>query len=171
MTIFERLAKINEQHKAIQLLMDETRCDYNRLALDSKPDADEAYERGLNEAWEAAKKIVDIPIRGGLTRMELEELFGCGDCRIAMQQNTASEALAKLRDYEEKKKAEDEAVKVGDEVTDGKFVGVVTRIESTALYVVMSDGSSSAWGFGDGWRKTGNHFPEIAAVLEQMKGE
>ena len=112
--------KANELHKNIRQMMGELKHEYDCLYnyLISKPDADEAYKKGLDEAWELAKRLIRQTSPDDLRRM------GFGDSirhenldAIVLTNFTASEALAKLRDYEEKKNAEDEAVKVGDEVT------------------------------------------------------
>lgn len=140
---------------------------------------DEAYEKGLDDAWAAARKITVLPSQGGFTVKELAGIFGDEAFRDVMQKRTASEALAKLRDYEARKKAEAEAVKVGDELVhlqDSETKAVVTRIGDDGRFsgVSMSIGTLGAvfWNREpQDWRKTGRNFPEIAAVLEQMKGE
>ena len=149
-----------------------------QVEVDTTKVEQEAYKKGLDDAWAAAKKLYMVYTQG-----EIEDIFGIkrisgfsleGSVLAEVFENYhAFKALAKIREYEEKKKAEDEAVKVGDEVeTDGG-----TRFAVTFVY---DDGKRCAGYGSDGkhcgietayCRKTGRHFPEIAAVLEQMKGE
>ena len=69
---------------------------------------DTAYKRGLDDAWEAARKISVIELNGGLTGKELMKIYGTMDIHKIYDDNTASEAIDKLKAYEEKQKAEDE---------------------------------------------------------------
>ena len=88
---------------------------------------------------------------------------------------TASEAIEKLKAYEQEQDAE---IKVGDEVqfknTGSKFV--VTRIyeseEGRKCEGLFDDGEVYESVLdGGNVEKTGRTFPEIAAVLEKMRGE
>lgn len=65
---------------------------------------DEAYQRGLNEAWEAAKKIVLSPDEGGTSLPDLFAMFGNGSKQSVFRNYSASEAIAKQKAYEEKQK-------------------------------------------------------------------
>lgn len=82
----------------------------NKIAKDIQ---DEAYQRGLNDAWEAAKKVVLNPDEGGLDIQELNEVFNCATIQQVFRRYTLSEVIAKLKAHEEKQKA-DEEIKVGD---------------------------------------------------------
>ena len=66
------------------------------------------YQRGLDEAWDTVRKIYDIQN----VRM-IQNIFGA-EANYAIHNYSASEVMAKIREYEEKQKAED--IKVGDEV-------------------------------------------------------
>lgn len=103
---------------------------------------EEIYQRGLDEAWEAARKIVDAYFVG----------------------------LAKICEYEEKKKAEAEEIKVGDEVTwasDPTHFVVVSLVEGKGAAVLASE--KSHWVNKADLRKTGRHFPQIAEVLWEIR--
>ena len=122
--------------------------------------ASEAYQRGLNDAWEAAKKIIEMPDPPywGVFSEYKDDLFG---------KITASEAIAKLKAYEEKQKA-GEDIKRGD---------VVIRIDDDIRYLVTYVGDGRVCGTGkDGkWygaylkdvRRTGEHH-DIDKILEEM---
>ena len=130
---------------------------------------DEAYRRGLEDAWEAARKIIRMPDG------DILDLFP--DCYAsvctavqAILKYDASEAIAKLKAYEDKRS---DRIEVGDEViwtTDN-----ITLI-ATSIYKVGSinwcDGLAQ-----DGKvystliendRKTGKHY-DIQSVLEAMR--
>lgn len=64
------------------------------------------YEMGLNDAWELAKKILDMKIDVAV------EVFDCTRLFDVMDKFNPQEALAKIEAYE-KEKSE---IKVGDEV-------------------------------------------------------
>ena len=122
--------------------------------------ASEAYQRGLNDAWEAAKKIIEMPDPPywGVFSEYKSDLFG---------KITASEAIEKLKAYEEKQKA-GEDVKRGD---------VVIRVDDDTRYLVTYVGDGRVYGTGkDGkWygaylkdvRRTGEHH-DIDKILEEM---
>lgn len=135
------------------------------------------YERGLNNAWECARKLMLGENDGGISIEESRKIFGVG-YYSALSNYSASEAIAKLKEYEEKQKpVEDAEIKIGDEVIycgggahDGS-VGVVIGAEKDWREVRFKFGWSSVGVHKDSLTKTGRHFPQIEEVLEQMKGE
>lgn len=125
----------------------------------------EEYRRGLNDAWEAARKIADIPYG------EEEKVLGSDGWSFIVN-HTASEAIEKIRQYEQ----EQEEIKVGDEVVfhhdDERpdTVIVVTYIGRDEFIDGM-DGRGMQYAHNNPkkWTKTGRHFSEIAEVLAKMK--
>ena len=129
---------------------------------------DEAYQRGLNDAWEAAKKIIEMPDPPywGVFSEYKSDLFG---------KITASEAIEKLKAYEEKQKAADE-IKVGDEVISLDRKG--KAIEEMSPWFVTYETKYSYQGFDtdgsfrsnpkESVRKTGRHF-NIDKILKEMQ--
>ena len=128
---------------------------------------DTAYQRGLNDAWEAAKKILqmyDFTVFGlehdGVFESPLNE----------GQQMTPQEAIEKLKAYEKK---QSDKIEVGDEVNWLGDCFVVTRIFQPRNMKEQCDGIDD-----DGCvyhdvlikdlEKTGRHF-DIASILEDMK--
>ena len=78
------------------------------------------------------------------------------------------EAIAKLKAYEEKQKADDKIV-VGDEVADKDGdKTIVTNIHGDLFDGLCSDGSTMTDLFLDDNHKTGRHF-NIASILEEMR--
>ena len=61
------------------------------------------YNKGLNDAWELAKKIILPSHMGGYTANELKNIFGKNTYMAAMSDFTPQEAFAKVKAYEEKK--------------------------------------------------------------------
>ena len=132
---------------------------------------DEAYRRGLEDAWEAARKIIRMPDG------DILDLFP--DCYAsvctavqAILKYDASEAIAKLKAYEEKQKAADE-IKVGDEVTHksdlATWKAVCIRIDGDRQHMNLM-GYTGAVGYYpvDDFKKTGRHF-NIGETLEAMR--
>ena len=141
---------------------------------------DTAYQRGLDDAWEAARKIADMWTR--IDNDELLAIFGITE-RIGYStinslfgKQTANVAMLNLEAYEEKQKADDK-IEVGDEVEwDNDFTGdrfIVTRIYQPYGKKEQCDGIDDD---GDVYRavlieslvKTGRHF-DIQSILEDMK--
>lgn len=130
------------------------------------------YQKGMKDAWECARKINCLPSSGGIENYVLGKIFGHTSNPIIMEKFSASEAIKKIRQYEEKW---EEQIQVGDEVkntqTDARFI--VTHMW------VNNSGEKGVSGFNyecsafstalELVRKTGRHFPEIAEVLQKMK--
>lgn len=128
------------------------------------------YEDGLNEAWECTRKMVCTPEKGGYTWSALEQIFNTRSLSNIINTYTASEAISKIKEYEEEQKKAAE-IKIGDEVTDyGEWKGVVTWISPDGEYLVVTlqDGSALRWK-KEGFKKTGRHFSQIEEVLKQMQ--
>ena len=124
------------------------------------------YERGLNDAWGAAKKII-LMEPSGFSLIQMDEVFGTVSPAEVFKKHTVAEAIAKIEAYEEKKKSEDEIL-VGDEVKNGFAFGVVTDVNEDILYGIRSGALSFQCNKED-VTKTGRHFPEVVELLEKMK--
>jgi hypothetical protein len=87
----------------------------------------EAYNNGLNDAWECAKKIVTDT---GLKYTELEEIFGCTSMNSLLTRFSASEAVARIKEYEGRQKKVDDKIHIGDEVyiLDKNHKSIVTAL-------------------------------------------
>ena len=73
----------------------------NELLLMIK-NGEDVYEKGLNDAWELAHKIVGEIDKGGYTMRELSDTFGICNTAKIFSKFTYSEALAKIQEYEKK---------------------------------------------------------------------
>ena len=133
-----------------------------------KLEEDEYYQRGLEDAWEAARKICLNECDGGMTPTEVNKIFGVGFYRDALLES-ASEAIEKIRQYEQEK----EEIKIGDEVRNIQYgwTAVVSAIDRECMTLMDTNGK-----LGDGYDmnrfiKTGRCFPEISEVLKKMREE
>lgn len=120
------------------------------------------YENGLKAAWEAARKIstMDSPTR--------DEIFGLVITSNILDENSASEVIEKILQYEQ-----EQQIQVGDEVVfyNGEKC-VVTVVGDGQVAEVMDKGGFSMRmddGLRNSMKKTGRHFPEIVEVLKKMK--
>lgn len=146
-----------------------------------KYDSESEYQRGLNDAWEAAKKIINSPIDGGLTAYDLMNIFGVDydDPEQVLKDFKGGSAVKRIATYEAKKKAEEE-IKVGDEITvrvhsPERTINVIVydvlKIGSTMVYKTLSFEEGKC--FNISWnleiKKTGRHFPQVAELLRAME--
>lgn len=128
--------------------------------------AKENYKAGLADAWEAARKIVTMPDRDFIN----SDILDLDPGESIFTKYTASEAIAKIKEYEDSK----QEYRVGDEFENGagqKFVVLKMDGKEIDRYI---DGDGKTYVMSAKYRvmrKTGRSFPEIAAVLEKMRGE
>jgi hypothetical protein len=129
------------------------------------------YHRGLEDAWEAARKI------GHASQMKLKEMaFDFTDkdwCYnpswYVVMNYTASEAIAKLKAYEEKQKADDE-INVGDEVRhDDGHIFVATAVDNISVYGIDGTGDFKH-SLKCNVHRTDRHF-DISSILKEMQSQ
>ena len=131
-----------------------------------------SYEDGLNDAWDAAKKIALMDTE---TSENVTGYFGL--FRI-MENLTPMQAIEKIRQYEQKQ----EEYHIGDEVIRHYKNEFMEGDDAPSIFLSEEDGNFRCIAFNGRsiiiaeypkhqYRKTGRHFPEIAAVLEKMRGE
>lgn len=128
---------------------------------------DTAYQKGLNDAWEAARKLFS-----SMADSDIEKAFPIewnnGGFKALMNLQP-QEAIEMLKAYEEKQKADDE-IKAGDEVIyNGTTKCIVVRPEDDERYasLIDSDGTHYAADHRE-CKKTGRHF-DIDKILEDMR--
>ena len=152
----------------------------NALAVNSN----KFVEQGRNEAWEAARKFY-LPIKdGGLFAEEIREIFGVESFATILKEFSASEAVERLRVYEneeQEKQEKDEEIHVGDEVilnanssfgANTKAIVIAYYKDDKAMFpysVMIKDGDTDWVDIDEIDHKTGRHFPEIAEVLNKLK--
>ena len=124
------------------------------------------YQRGLDDAWEAAKKI---ELDDGIDMNTLCTIFGYGCSDSIIRNYSASEAIEKLKAYEEKQKADDD-IKAGDIVylSGDKYIVSYINDDGCADLIHIWSGSTCARVSPDCLTRTGKHY-DIDKILEAMK--
>ena len=148
-------------------------------------DIEEAYNRGLNEAWGLARKITYLPSHGGYTNNELVVIFGRSCVTDILTRFTCFEAMSRVTEYEarQNKKEEEEkefkAFKRGDIIQydmgcGGIFEGIFLYEDVEAEeYWVISPASGIPQAISKNTfalTKTGNHV-EIDKNLRVIRKE
>ena len=124
-----------------------------------------SYNKGAEDAWGLAQRIMEEPCNGGLTAENMHSIFGHFSCEYAIRRHSYAEAAAKVEAWE-KEKSE---IRVGDVVKlicNGRC-GVVTKFTESFYYGFTSDSTPFQWLKID-CTKTGRHI-DIEAVLDQIK--
>ena len=117
------------------------------------------YQKGLKDAWEAARKIAYMYSE------ERNKIFGENLIQNIHDIYSASECIEKIKQYEQR---QEEQIQVGDEVITASGKAVVMGVGPVHFEYVCADGSI---GYDEvkNVKKTGRTFPEIAEVLQRMK--
>jgi hypothetical protein len=129
----------------------------------------EAYDNGLNDAWECAKKIATI---GGLDLEELKEIFGYQSVNDIFERFSASEAITRIKEYEDRQKKTDDEIHIGDEIycLDSKHKYVVLRfLDNDKIFVFSSRGLTGVFASKQ-VHKTGRKYP-VVEMLEGLKND
>lgn len=126
----------------------------------------EAYDNGLNDAWECSKKIVTDK---GLNYEELAEIFGYTSMDTIFGNFSASEAIAKIKEYENRSKKTDDEIHIGDEIykTNRTHKYIVTAfLDNDGIFVLGDDGFTVVFTC-DEIHKTGRNYP-IKEILKKL---
>lgn len=127
------------------------------------------YERGLTDAWECARRLTH-PRYGGYCDSEQKKIFGYENSDDVLTEYSASEAIQKIKEYEEKQKQLDE-FEIGDEVIDiYGSKGCVTSYDDDELCILYHNGTVGR-STKSSYSKTGRCFPYLISVLNEMEGE
>ena len=152
----------------------ELRCAYDRGYRHGRDDEwaktqvklneDDGYKRGLEEAWACAKRIIK------LSPDMQEDIFNMRGDHFILDAYSADEAIDILKRYDEK----NDEIKVGDEVVDSlgfKSVVVTDKPTEKGDISLLSNSFQTTQLFPvKELKKTGRHYPQIAEVLEQIRG-
>lgn len=129
------------------------------------------YKVGLADAWEAARKL------SLMSPEEAEQVFpGAGKYNRFNLGYSGVEAIEKIRQYEQEQEelGIQKYFKNGEEVinADGTKAVILHVSEDNYCQVYTENGCIENWHIHTyKFYKTGRHFPEIASVLEKMRGE
>ena len=122
------------------------------------------YERGLNDAWDAARKIVTWPDRSLVN----SDTFDLDPGENIFTKYSASEAITKLSTYEEEQKSK---IRFGDEVVVyDKHKGLVVSHEHDDcdnIWVLIAKYSTPQKVNKRSVSKTGRHF-DIESILKEQ---
>lgn len=140
---------------------------------------EEAYNNGLQDAWECAKKIACSNENGGYFFEELHNIFDkrCVSLHKISENYSVQEVVSRIKDYE-KKKIDD--IKVGDEVyyTDENHPRVVTAIyrENESFggdlkAVQITESGKYVVDNAVDLHRNGKHHVGITEILNSLKGE
>ena len=139
-----------------------------QIKVNHRTEVDDAYKKGLSDAWEVAREISVMPYE-----TQTEVFNECGNSNV-FGVYTASEAKEKIEAWEEKqtKKQDSEKIMVGDEIklkNSGDYKAIVTRLQDQSMFIVWDDGSSGRYSIQNtNFVKTGRHY-DIRSILEQMQ--
>lgn len=146
--------------------------------IQTEKDRESSYQLGIevgrNEAWGAARKIMSQN-DASWDMKEMKEIFGSSYSTDIMHDLSASEAIEKIREYEQKKQV-DEDFKVGDVIIQNGVEAVVTWCngeEWNGFLIKGEDAGEVGQTYSciscKGWEKTGRTFHEIAEVLKKER--
>lgn len=141
-----------------------------------KESTEDAYRRGMKDAWDAARKVIamwhEYENQGILDRFEIDGTWGESVLSILFLNQTPEHAIKQIKKFEDEQKRKIEAaekmrISVGDECyhidnPDLKFVVIKIDIKDTSglIGVVFQDGNCEDIK-KDKCIKTGRRFPEI----------
>lgn len=159
---YERGVKDGEEHREAKAI--------KNMAEYSQRRFQDGYELGVNEVWEAAKRLAVAPKDGGLTSGQIEEIFGeylsLFDIFFKF---SVQEVLEKLKAWDKR-----DIITAGDEVE-------VEDVEGTRSVVITVNGGKASLLNLDyehvqlmplGYlHKTGHHFDEVTDLLEKLRNE
>lgn len=141
------------------------------LAMECKAKS-EGKEEGQNEAWDLARKILELPSKGGYTPVELVEIFGTDAVPYIhdlIRRYTYQEVADKVKKWEETAN-----IRVGDVlVSPANFKALVTCIEPDWMHLLYSDGSCGRVAMDDikgFYKKTGQQF-DLTTIGDLLKEE
>lgn len=171
---FEQLYKgIENQLKA---RMNDTEmaiiCEMAMLYLDSLKDKEttdkEAYNKGLNDAWELVRKLTVYNYReGGYDSEEIHRIYGTGNLFQIFKNYTLQEVLAKLETYE-KKQAMFTRGDVVEFIATNDMGIYIGQWISGKHSVVFDDCDVPQEVKTEEIRKTGKHI-DIQKILDELK--
>ena len=128
---------------------------------------DETYQAGMDKAWERARRIMLNCEDGGIDGDGLRKMFGTANTYTIIKDNTAQEAIDKIKAYDGK---HSDRIEVGDEVIDKDGdTTIVTNIHNSLFDGLCGDGSTmSALCLADGG-KPGSHCDHVGKRLEARR--
>ncbi len=123
------------------------------------------YEEGLNEAWEAARTVVEM---GEYDRKNVV-FVRLDDGEFPFKKYSASEAITRIKEYENRIEVGDEVHTIYDD-TPMVVVNIFNEdVTGEKRVVSVSISGMVSTRYVEELEKTGRHFPQIEEVLKQMQ--
>lgn len=140
-------------------------CEYIWNYKESQLDSLEKVDMTPEEAWEVARKI--LPIQGGLSSDELEEIFGSSDAVEIIKKFDQREAKVKIEVWEKSKE-----IKIGDivEYKEGTRA-VVLDLEFEETATVYTENGCVEEPGRKTLKRTGKNVDIQNLILNQIGGE
>ena len=167
----EAINKIIKYNKEIKNKLSEQNMLLSNIASShNKESVEEAYQRGVNDAWDAARKIV-IRYKGRFTTNEFLDIFEpYTSFKDVLYSFSGMEVIDKIKKYDEKKC--DEEIQIGDEVIPVDAISepyVVTDLSNNCVYGIGKTGNYRGCNRKESrFVKTGRSFPEVTLLLKKM---
>lgn len=112
-------------------------------------------EKGAEEAWELATKIVVLSCNGGFSGDEMREIFNSASPGLIMKNHGYARAKAMVEAWEKAKKAKEEVLKPCPFCGETKTLVFAEEEGSTSGYVqVICDFNKGGCGSASGFRRT-----------------
>ncbi len=126
----------------------------------------EAYDDGMKESWNIAKKILLSEECGGFSEEEIWDIFGTGNAIEIMEKYSPYKVKERIEAWERKQK-ETKKVCIGDVVKYEHLEVIVTSIDHKNKRFDGISKNGSAYGAKriDLWKKTGEHF-DLSQILK-----
>lgn len=164
----ENINEIIKSNRTIKSILDSQNNRLSWMRDYTSTDVEEAYQRGLNDAWELARRIRLNVEDGGISVSELCEMFHTNTVYNIFKGYSAQEVMKRIAEYEKQKNA----IKIGDEVKfnhDDIKATVMDQSDKEGMWWLYTEnGCIEEW--QDAYfRKTGRTFPQIEEVLKAMQ--
>lgn len=135
-----------------------------------KYDETEAYNKGLQDAWEAAGKLIKPSFDGGIPLDDIDRIFCSSSFTKIFDDIKASQAIERIKAYETKK-AEEQEIRVGDEVRhkehrDLKIIVTAIAARTSTIHGMNNEGFPIISNNIEKWEKTGKHYDEIERLFK-----
>ena len=125
------------------------------------------YSKGSEDARQTLLNLLKIPSGEWGNMFDRDSYY----VEAIFKHYSINEIAERIKAYEEKKKAEEESIKVGDEVLYGSSKLLVTSITNHFICTVNADGKVDTWRATAELIKTGRHFDEAEQLLDKLRGK
>jgi len=127
----------------------------------------EAYDNGLNDAWECARKILDAVVP-----YDYWDIGSGNHISSVIRHYSADEAMQKIKEYEDRQKKTDDEIHVGDEfyLLNGTYKHTVIGFSNNGEILALRSDGTPVWCTCEEILKTGRKYP-VVEILEGLKND